>query len=542
MTCFRNFILIFWLALVLSVPAMANQELVEIEDIDVKETSENQIELDLSIKNLSDQDISALEVYIREGDQALGENFIPVSGQGKPIDIKKDEGAKIKLVIEICEGAEDGVHKLTLVLKLDGKELERDIEISIKATSSTEETEKPGQTTEKPTDLGQGQTTEKPVDPRKKPDQVDHPTPSPVVQQSPMGMEDMSPRPAMPTVLPMTDMGGRGGEGDFVPLSTSSLDYGAEGEVHVKNKPKIIIDRYTVNPDHPFAGESFSLYLRFYNTNQEKQVRNIKVTLGSTDTPASAISMAEGQATSPEGSIFTPVESSNTFYIPNIYAGGVAEKNIALSTARTLAAKNYMLTTYIEYEDMDGNEYRAEEIIGIPIIQESRLETAEVVIPDIGYLDQPVDGNIEFYNTGKDVLYNLRVNLEGEGFSSDYKQYYVGNMASGQSDQFRIDLVPTSLGKTQGKIVFSYEDSAGGEHEIVKDFSFETQDGMMMEGEMMVGPDGQPIDPTVEQGGGFFSLGPILLIVLLALILGGVIFWRKRSKKSQEESLKIDED
>ncbi len=372
--------------------------------------------------------------------------------------------------------------------------------------------EEPGTTPEDPNKPGDPGTT--PVDPNKKPEEPggDKPAETPVDLPSTSGSDYPS-------------FGG--GNGGGVSLSGDSEK--------VKNKPKLIIDKYSFSPETPMAGEEFTMHLSFYNTNGDKGVRNIKIFLTSDD---SAVNATPNAGTPASSSVFTPVNSSNTFYIGYIAPWDTVQKTITLTTSSTLAPKNYQVTANFEYEDADGNEYTAKELIGIPIIQKARLQTSEMTLPEEAFMGQPVEAKIDFYNTGKDTLYNLMVKLEGD-VTSDTKQYYVGNFQSGSSDSFQMDFTTKKPGETKAKVVFTYEDSAGKEQTLEKEFSVSVSDQPMpdenhnpegMPPEMMEPPKPSLLQNPIVLGGGALGLLGI-----------GIFVYKKRKKKKEQEELTIDE-
>lgn len=342
---------------------------------------------------------------------------------------------------------------------------------------------------------------------------------------------------------PSENPGGNNGGGDPIPYDPPVIsDPGsvAEGKSQNKNKPKLIISKYTFSPKTPMAGEEFTMNLSFYNTNADKAVRNIKIFLTSSDSPQSA---TPGESSSLGSSVFTPVDSSNTFYIPYIAPGGIVNKEIKLSSARTIAAKNYEVKANFEYEDKDGNEFTAEELIGIPIIQESKLDTGEVNIPGPGMVGDPVEINLDFYNTGKQTLYNLMVKAEGD-FRVEPTQYYVGNFQSGSSDSFSFSATPEEAGPKKGKIVFTYEDSTGEEKKVEKEFELIVDEGGMTDPNM--GPDGEIIDPNMnvnpDEAMGFKKFIPYITAGVLLLAIAIFLILKKRKNKKSAKELEIDEN
>jgi hypothetical protein len=292
-----------------------------------------------------------------------------------------------------------------------------------------------------------------------------------------------------------------------------------------KGKPKLIIDKYNFEPTLVKAGQNFTMSLSFFNTNSTKTVKNIKIFL-TADTVANPDSPSSG------GSVFTPVDSSNTFYIDSIGPKGKIQKNIVMYTVPDAQAKTYTLTANFEYEDADGNEYTATELIGVPVVQESKLEIGELGYMPEAYVGQSTPISVEFFNTGKVTLYNMMVKLEGD-FQTENGQYFVGNFESGSSEFFEGYVIPYQAGELSGALVFSFEDSTGQMQEIRKEFTLNVME--------MAPPPEFPIEPPVEPDNGGISMWVWIGLGAVALVVIGVIVFRKRRAKKEIEDLEIDE-
>lgn len=296
------------------------------------------------------------------------------------------------------------------------------------------------------------------------------------------------------------------------------------------SKPKLIVDKYSFEPGLVKAGENFEMNLSFFNTNSSKTVRNIKIFL-------TASEITDPNSPSAGGSVFTPVDSSNTFYIDSIAPKGKSEKRITMFTVPDALAKTYTLTAHFEYEDTQGNEYTATELIGVPVVQQSKLDTGEVGFYPEAYVGQSMPISLEFYNTGKVTLYNMMVKIEGD-FQTENAQYYVGNFNSGSSDYFEGYIIPSQPGELTGDVVFTYEDSTGQMQELRKPFSLNVM-------EMMPMPDFPGEYPPYEEprNEGFMSkYGKFVLpLGALVLVIGGIVVFRKRKAKKSIEDMEIDE-
>lgn len=293
-----------------------------------------------------------------------------------------------------------------------------------------------------------------------------------------------------------------------------------------KGKPKLIIDKYSFEPQLVKAGENFEMTLSFYNTSSNKSVKNIKIFL----------TAEAGGANENSSSAFTPVDSSNTFYIDSIGPKGKVEKTITMFTIPDAIAKTHTITANFEYEDNEGNPLEDKELIGVPVVQQSKLDTTEIsYFPDTS-VGQGTPVSLEFYNTGKVPLYNLMVKLEGN-FQMEGGSYYVGNFASGSSDYFEGTVIPNEPGETTGAVVFTYEDSTGQTQEVRKEFTLNVMEMPPMEefpGEGFPGGE----FPMEESSTGIKAIlkSPWLWagLVIVALSIGGFIIYKKKKKIKEE--------
>ena len=298
--------------------------------------------------------------------------------------------------------------------------------------------------------------------------------------------------------------------------------YVSNPDEDAKGKPKLIIDKYNFEPSLVKAGEDFQMNLSFFNTNKTKAVKNIKIFL-----TADEKTDQESNSGGGGGNVFTPVNSSNTFYIDSIPPKGRVEKNITMSTVPDAQAKTYTITANFEYEDTKGEEYTAIELIGVPVIQQSKLEVGELNIPPEAFVGESVPISAEFYNTGKVTLYNMMVKLEGD-FQTEYGSYYVGNFATGNSEFFEGMVIPSEPGELTGDIVFTYEDSTGEIIEVREEFTLNVMDAPPMD----EFPDGMP--PEDEARGikkVLKSKGFWITIILIGAGAGGFTFYKKKKKK-----------
>lgn len=298
----------------------------------------------------------------------------------------------------------------------------------------------------------------------------------------------------------------------FVPVQNG-------GGAGVCGTPKIILSKYSCNPLIVKAGENFKLNLSFLNTSKDKVVENIKVYFTVNETTTSG------------GNIFTPVNSSNTFFIDSIAPKSTVSKTLDFFTIPDASPKTYTVTANFEYEDADGKEYKASELIGIPVNQQVKLDTSEITIPQECYPGQPFPLMLDFYNTGKVLLSNMMIRVEGD-FDAQNGRYFVGNFDKGSSDHYEATITPKTIGAVKGTLIMSYDDPTGQHMEIPKEFTLNVVE---MPVQPAVDDKGNPINPegSKPQSKASFIKKPIVFIPALVVIIVAATFLiiRKRKKK-----------
>ena len=287
--------------------------------------------------------------------------------------------------------------------------------------------------------------------------------------------------------------------------------FARDGEGSGAATPQLMIDRYSYGGSHVMAGRAFFLNLSLYNTS-DKRLSNIKVTLSSED------------------GAFVPVDSSSSFFVESIGPRGSVERSVHLSAKPSAEQKTTALNVSMSYEDSSGNAFTADDIVSIPVTQETRLTVDEVIPPYECYVGQFSFAEVQFYNMGKTTLNNLIINAEGDFDIMESNSYFVGNMESGHSDSYSFSFLPRQEGPVEGKIVFTYENDAGDKivHEVP--FVFQAM-------EMPVWDDIDPFEETETS----MPWALILFGIVLVLLIVGFLVFRKVRKARQEKKLEIQD-
>lgn len=314
---------------------------------------------------------------------------------------------------------------------------------------------------------------------------------------------------------------------EVINLPLSRDDIGSSGKV-----PQVIISKYTLSDRQILAGNTVVLKLDVQNTNV-REIKNAKV----------SIVDVQLEDDKKGDTVFSPVDSSNTFYIDRIPGKTTIEKEIALYVDPNAQAKTYTVPIEIKYEYGNGKESTVNERVTIPVTQECKFKVLSLDVAKEGSVGMPIPIASEFVNVGKVDVTNFMVNLEGD-FQKENASYYVGNLEQGASEFFQATVIPEKEGELQGKVVYTYTDNNNQEVKEERPFTINIAAAPEMPENM--GPDGEmgmPGDMGSEGGEGFVAKlknnwGKILLglVILIQFI---VIRKTKRKLKQDGETFDV---
>ncbi len=277
-------------------------------------------------------------------------------------------------------------------------------------------------------------------------------------------------------------------------------------------KPQLMVTDFTYGGSFVQAGTQFPLNLSLLNTSKET-LYNVKVTVSS-----------EGD--------FVPV-NSNAFYVDKIDPSQTYNKTVQLSAKNDAAQQTTAITVAMSYENADKEAFTSEDTISIPVTQKTRLVVDDIVAPMECYVGNIGSAEVDFYNMGKTVLSNLRVNATGNFDVFESNSYYAGNMEGGRNDSYSFTFMPREAGPMEGVVTFTYEDAAGNPQYLEIPFTFEAQ-------EMPVWDDDPSMyeEPTVEKAipwSLIIAAGVIVVLIIVAIII------RKILKKRKEKALELED-
>ena len=322
-----------------------------------------------------------------------------------------------------------------------------------------------------------------------------------------------------------------------VRISNPEAEQEKEEDTGTRSIPKIIVSNYVVDPLIVMAGKEFDLDLTYMNTHATKGVYNIKV------------SAAVIGTSTEKGNVFTPVGSSNTFYIDAIAPKNETTQHLRMYTVPDAQPKNYILTVQFEYEDEEGNQLTATEEVGINVQQVANLEIGNVFMPMDAFMNESVYLSFTVQNRGAVLLRNLKIRVEGDNIEGSNSEIIFGNFQAGAYDYYDGNFFLTAEGPQEVRIVISYDNDMLEPVERVETYTVNVMPGYDWNGEMgWDDPNGWSEErpgmmPDDNQG----ILDAILGVVTnpwvwgsaigVVVIAGGVIVWLVKRKQNKEMDL-----
>ena len=280
--------------------------------------------------------------------------------------------------------------------------------------------------------------------------------------------------------------------------------------------PHIIVSQYDYGDAQVSAGNTIDLALTISNTSRHYDLDNIvmKITTG-------------------DG--FAITSSSNTYYFDSLNVNENITKTISLQASPSAEAQSYPINIEFSFQYI-ANDKRvsgtSSESISIPVTQLDRFSVNEIQTPTSIYVGDEYEVSVNFVNLGKNVVYNVTAQLEGNMQNSGERNF-IGNVASGTEDSADFYITPTQAGTIEGQIVISYEDSNMNVKQVSKPFTIQVDEYPVYD----TGFDDMPvIDPVPQEPESPFTLQNILLFLVFAGVTGATGYMtvlRIKAKRSE---------
>ena len=209
-------------------------------------------------------------------------------------------------------------------------------------------------------------------------------------------------------------------------------------------EPKVILEDYEPDKEAIYAGEEFTLTVKYRNT-AHKNIKNLKLNLSN------------------ENGDIIPAEGAGVAYLETMAKDSEEEFSFKLKAVNGIEEKSYRIDLKLAYEDTGANSYTVEDSIYVPVYLPQKISVTDIYMDDVK-LGESLEVTAKVNNLGIGMVYNVSVKTEGDCIEE--AKSYVGNIDSGKSGN--IDILAktnhlTDIGRSN-YIIVSYEDKMGNEY------------------------------------------------------------------------------
>lgn len=230
-----------------------------------------------------------------------------------------------------------------------------------------------------------------------------------------------------------------------------------------RHQPKVIVSKYSVDPDPAVAGQDFTLSFTLTNTSTSYAIYNIKVSVKS-DTPD-----------------LIPADNSGTLYYKSLAKGASLDIDFPLKAKPDATAGAHGVTVSVDYEDSKATAFSMSDDIPVTVTQPLRLVFDTPNAPSSMTAGDTAPFTLQVMNEGRSAVYNVMCTLKAPGLLPEASAF-LGNMDPGTAKPAQITVFAGTLdmasdgsipsggsagaqfGKSNGTITVTYEDEFGKQY------------------------------------------------------------------------------
>lgn len=277
--------------------------------------------------------------------------------------------------------------------------------------------------------------------------------------------------------------------------------------INVKTSEAILLVDEISTPDTLIPGESSKVDINLVNL-AESTLKDVTLKLDlSTETATTASGIVTRDLP------FIPVDSGMEQKVKFLTPGENKRFSFNLLTYADAESKVYKIPMIISFKDESGTEYTKEDILGVVVGAEPRL-TLGVDENNLKGMNAPGDVTLKIVNKGVTDIKFLTAsvaNCDGGTVDCDSQEIYVGDVDSDDYELIDFRITPKQE-ELKLELDLDYADANNKKYE-------ET-----MTVDLSVNPANQ------NSSGSWFNI-----VVIGALIIGGIVFWRKRKHKHKKD-------
>ncbi len=274
--------------------------------------------------------------------------------------------------------------------------------------------------------------------------------------------------------------------------------------------PKIMIQSYQYSKDNILAGDEVTAEITLYNTSRKNVIKNMTVTVSASN------------------EYITLLDASDTVYVDEVGTENTCTVAYSFRVNEAAPQGQYELALSMDYADADGNTYTGNGKAKLFVEQTLEMQFDQLIIPPELQVAETVEVSFQAMNLGRSKVYNVRAVVEADGLKPQ-GTIFIGDMEPGTSAAGSTQVSVSSLsgdnmyGKTEGTVIFYYEDAMGNEQTEEKTFS------TVIKSPFRENTDDKEPDKPEQWWAIMAVVGGILLLFVTVIIVG------KARRKKQDE-------
>ena len=240
----------------------------------------------------------------------------------------------------------------------------------------------------------------------------------------------------------------------------------AEQKEELIRQPRLLLESFNLSEKALNAGDQADMELVFKNRSSSQGIYNLKVSF-STESPSIQF-------------------EKKSFYFSGVNPGADITINSKVSITKDAKDGPVPVTVSFEYEDVKGKAATGTESIEIRVAQPVTAVLDCEGIPATVYSTDTIDLAVRVQNLSRTGIYNVRVDLEGQGMFPK-EEIFVGNMDAGTMSEGTMSIYVGTrtmkaagqdegtdesemYGKVSGKLTLSYEDLQGNIYQETSEY------------------------------------------------------------------------
>ena len=233
----------------------------------------------------------------------------------------------------------------------------------------------------------------------------------------------------------------------------------------------------------------------------------------------------------------TLTNGNSQVLIGDVAKGGTIEHTFSL-VAEGVAndVKSLPVQLIYTYEAFVGGrrtQFTSQQDISINVQQPTRFDIQNMFTDVEMYMGNESYMSASLVNKGKTTVYNVTAELISDTLTA-YDVEFLGNIMPGSTADAEFDFTASQVGTSTGKLVVTYEDDAGTQYTLEREFSIEVMEEYVWDEPMYDEP---VVMPAVEKTNYLpFIIGGVAVVGAVAFVV-----WKKKQKAKRIKELE-DED